>query len=524
MDGVGFSCMTYSSDVQQCDVCRATQTQLASHSPITIISAKDKSHLLQHPEGPLPRIKRIKADTTDQVRDTIQSAFSSIRTHYGGCPLCALDNQTTPHRSYDPETLLKDHRMTRSLFQDLIEELSAVIMGVCHGCGLNLKIVNGIVEHSPARTCIYSALTRLISYEIFISGRLPACIRGMDLGFLNTDDIKSFGNWLKVHPLGESVNNLTHLLYNWVTLGVLQSPAAITDIAHDPAQTQREIMVDQGENETIRQPIIRQRDINFGRTDHPKTRDLVNARSQVGLPASSSLVQGYLGQRENKPVNDKPALEVSRREVIEALSSVPREVSTQQHRSSIEGLRVQGQRTVRVGGETPRTEGGGVISTIAEKWSQFTNIIRTEFHGCSVCAVSKVQMRHGTDDSFNQMLKAHGYHDVNQFMQFERMTYFNQSQAKAICLNCSLPRRLTASMPSHQGRVCPSPRVTRALCYVAWMHRVVSSHVGGIDVSSLDPSKLQSFATWLTTASAGNPGVFNMTHFAVNMMQSNMRY
>ncbi|KAK9319043.1 hypothetical protein V1517DRAFT_333803 [Lipomyces orientalis] len=56
-DGVGFSCMTYSTDVQQCDVCRATQTQLASHSPITIISAKDKSHLLQHPEGPYQELR-----------------------------------------------------------------------------------------------------------------------------------------------------------------------------------------------------------------------------------------------------------------------------------------------------------------------------------------------------------------------------------------------------------------------------------------------------------------------------------
>ncbi|KAK9311261.1 hypothetical protein V1524DRAFT_443065, partial [Lipomyces starkeyi] len=184
------------------------------------------------------------------------------------------------------------------------------------------------------------------------------------------------------------------------------------------------------------------------------------------------------------------------------------------HSELVEG-NSQRQRRIQVGGETLTTEDRGVKSTIAEKWLQFMNIIRTEFHGCS---------RHGTDDSFYQMLKTNGYHDTNQFMQFERMTYFNQSQAKAICLNCSLPRRLTSSMPSHQGRVYPSPRVTRALCYVAWTHRVISSHVEGIDVSSLDPSNLQSFATWLTTASAENPGVFNMTHFVVNMMQSTRRY
>ncbi|KAK9312159.1 hypothetical protein V1524DRAFT_418402 [Lipomyces starkeyi] len=113
---------------------------------------------------------------------------------------------------------------------------------------------------------------------------------------------------------------------------------------------------------------------------------------------------------------------------------------------AVEGSLRQGR--VPVGGETLTPEDKGVKSTIAEKLLQFMNIIRTEFHGCSICAVSKVQQRHGTDDSFNQMLKAHGYHDTNQFMRFEMMTYFNQSQAKATCLNCSLPRRLTSRIQS----------------------------------------------------------------------------
>jgi hypothetical protein len=315
--------------------------------------------LLQHPEGPLLTIKRLKADTTDQVRDTIQSVFSSIRTDYGGCPFCALDNLTTLHQSYDPETLLKDHRVTRSLFGDLIEELSAGIMGVCHGCGLNLKIANGIVEHSPGRTCIYSALTRLICYEIFISGRLPACIRGMDLGFLNTDDIKSFGNWLKVHPLGESVNNLTTLLYNWVTLGLLQSPAGI----NDSAQTQREAMVDQGENETIRQPITQQRNTDLGRTDYPKTRDLAHVRSQVGLPGSSSLVQ------------------------------------VSQH-------------------------SGVTAGSVGKIWASWIRTIKEQFQGCPMCAISPQRLKHDQEDSFAERLRAHRL-DPKEFTAFEANSRFS---------------------------------------------------------------------------------------------------
>ncbi|KAK9310886.1 hypothetical protein V1524DRAFT_371986 [Lipomyces starkeyi] len=377
MDGFGFSCLTYRTDVELCDICRAAQCVLTGKS------TKESSGIVQHAEGPLPRIKRLKADTTDIVKDTIRYTFDSIIAEHGGCALCVVNNSTTRHRSYDSETLTTDHRVTKSLFADLRMQLSRAITGTCHGCGLSLRIVNGISEHTPARLCIYSVLTELICYEIFVNGRLQACIRGMNPGFLDIDDISSFGKWLKVHPIGEQVNNMTMVMYNWVTLGF-------------PADSL--------------------------------------GTNKVAKPT--------LGQSQNK-------LTDSTFRVLEHLQGA--RVST---RTAVEGSS-QRQVRVRVGGETLMADDKRVKSTIAEKWLQFMNIIRTEFHGCSICAVSKVQQRHGTDDSFNQMLKAHGYHDVNQFMRFERMTYFNQAQAKAICLNCSLPRRLTSSMPSHQGRVCP---------------------------------------------------------------------
>ncbi|KAK9482204.1 hypothetical protein V1527DRAFT_415682, partial [Lipomyces starkeyi] len=143
------------------------------------------------------------------------------------------------------------------------------------------------------------------------------------------------------------------------------------------------------------------------------------------------LVQKY-SQPQRTEQADEQSVMTDDRPVIRAAPS---------HSELAEGSS-QRQRRVRVGGETLKTEYRGVKSTIAEKWLQCMNIIRTEFHGCSLCAVSKVQQPHGTDDSFNQTLKAHGYHDSNQF---ERMTYFSQSQAKAICLNCSLPRILTVA-------------------------------------------------------------------------------
>ncbi|KAK9357803.1 hypothetical protein V1504DRAFT_442607 [Lipomyces starkeyi] len=435
MDGSGFSCLTY-PNAEPCDKCRATQGLLIDE-PAQIDAAVNfptNSHgRVQHPEGPIPAVKRIKTNMTYTMKEKIMEVFAIIITEYG----------KGHHRNYHWDILLEDHNVEQSVWAQLDRELTVSKNGACHGCGLSLLLVNSMSEHIPSRTCIYSMLVRLICYDIFMTGKISSYLTNMEPGFLDGKDIKSFGRWLRVCPLGQSVNNLTRMLYNW---------AALNQLVQKSSQTQRTGQV-------------------VGQSVMTDDRRVIHSHASL---SQSELVEGS-GQR---------------------------------------------QRTVRVGGETLTTEDRRVIPTIAEKWLGFINIIGTEFHGCSVCAVSKVQQRHGTDDSFNQMLKAHGYHDTNQFMQFERMTYFNQSQAKAICLNCSLPRRLTASMPSHQGRVCPSPRVTRALCYVAWTHGVISSHIEGIDVSNLDPSNLQSFATWLTTASADSSGVFNMTHFVVNMMQS----
>ncbi|KAK9482210.1 hypothetical protein V1527DRAFT_431798 [Lipomyces starkeyi] len=449
MDGSGFSCLTY-PNAEPCDKCRVTQGLLIDEDARTDAAASlptNKHRPLQYPEGPIPVIKKIKADMTYTMKEKILEVFTIIITYYGNCALCAIQHVIGRHRNCDMDILLQDHNVEQSVWAPLNEELTVSKNGSCHGCGLSLLLANGISEHIPSRTCIYSVLVRLICYDIFMTRKISSCLANMEPGFLDTRDIKSFGRWLKVCPLGESVNNLTHMLYNWATLN---------QFVQKSSQTQRTEQADGQSVMTDGRPVIYSR-----------------AASRV-----SELAEG----------------------------------------SS------QRQRRVLVGGESLTTEHRGVKPMIADKWVQFMNIIRTEFHGCSVCAVSKVQLRHGTDDSFNQTLKAHGYHDTNQYMQFERMTYFSQSQAKAICLNCSLPRRLTASMPSHQGRVYPSPRVTRALCYVAWTHRVISSHVEGTEVSSLDPSNLQSFATWLTTSSSQNPGVFNMTHFVVNMMESTMRY
>ncbi|KAK9349561.1 hypothetical protein V1523DRAFT_199853 [Lipomyces doorenjongii] len=43
----------------------------------------------------------------------------------------------------------------------------------------------------------------------------------VDPEFLDPTDIKSFARWLRVRPLGESVNNLTRILYNFAELNYI---------------------------------------------------------------------------------------------------------------------------------------------------------------------------------------------------------------------------------------------------------------------------------------------------------------
>ncbi|KAK9247034.1 hypothetical protein V1506DRAFT_102970 [Lipomyces tetrasporus] len=163
------------------------------------------------------------------------------------------------------------------------------------------------------------------------------------LGSLDTDDIKSFGNWLKVHPLGESVNNLTTVLYNWVMLGFLQSPAGI----NDSAQIQRRVMVDHGENETIRQPMIQRREIHtFAEPISQRRESPANVHPRIGLQGSSSLVLGS-------------------------------------QRSAV------------------TTGSDGKI------WASWMRKIMQEFQGCPMCAISPQRLTHDHEHSFAQVLRAH---------------------------------------------------------------------------------------------------------------------
>ncbi|KAK9481443.1 hypothetical protein V1527DRAFT_416762, partial [Lipomyces starkeyi] len=438
MDGFGFSCLTYRTDVELCDICRAAQGVLTGKS------TKESSGLVQHAEGPLPRIKRLKADTTDIVKDTIRCAFNSIITEHRGCALCALNNSTTPHRRYDSETLITDHRVTKSLFADLRVQLSRAITGTCHGCGLTLRVANGISEHTLARSCIYNVLTEVICYEIFVNGRLQTCIRDMNPGFLDIDNISSFGKWLKVHPIGEQVNNMTMVIYNWVTLGLL-ADSLETNKGAKPAQFQAD-----------------------------------------------------LGRGEM-------ASEVSRGQVVEAFGSAPRESRVLERLQGVQlstRTAVDARPSSNIRGNLPTA----VIQDVAEAWMQFMTRIQNEFHGCPICAVSKVQRQHGSDSSFNQILRAHGYHDTNDFMRFEMKTRFKVEEAQAICLSCSLPRRLVRRMKDHQGSHCPIPRAARALCYVAWKNGTVSHYIPSHYGANVQANGEEWFCKWLTGMSAEHHG------------------
>ncbi|KAK9426868.1 hypothetical protein V1505DRAFT_144429 [Lipomyces doorenjongii] len=223
MDGSGFSCLTYDK-AELCDQCRSTQKLFIDESPTadaSVKSATDKHYSLQHPEGPIPAIKRVKVDTNGPMRDRIAELLNVIINQYNGCALCALYGHNILHHSYDAHTICRDHDLTPSTLMDLATELSTSVNGSCHGCGLSLLILNGLSEHIPSRACIYAVSVRTICSDLFITGRLGLCMTNVDPEFLDPTDIKSFGRWLRVRPLGESVNNLTRILYNFAELNYI---------------------------------------------------------------------------------------------------------------------------------------------------------------------------------------------------------------------------------------------------------------------------------------------------------------
>ncbi|KAK9241524.1 hypothetical protein V1506DRAFT_465904 [Lipomyces tetrasporus] len=454
MDGSGFSCLTFGENTELCDRCWVTREQVENYRSASIQGKSIAEHSLpQHAEGPIPRLKRVRADTTGEMKDHIEEVFSWLQSEEPGCPLCAAEGQGSSRASHELNSfqdIAADHNLNDRQCTELGEELDVQLEGTCYGCGLSLQLLNGIEGHTIGRECSYRTMTRLICCDIIFNRKLATCLTGMDPTALQSGNMASCGRWLRQTALGETTNNLSRIVYNWIVLTGLEERIVYSN------QTQRTVRVS----------------------------------AETSMAEDRGMVFGRAGSSQSE---------------------------------SAKGSSSQTQRTVRVGVETLMSADREVTSTIAEKWLKFMNIIRAEFHGCSICAVSNVPQQHGSDDSFNQMFKAHGYQDVNQFMQFERMTYFDRSLAKELCFNCSLPRRLISSMQGHQGRVCPSPRATRALCYVAWKQGAISSYVHGIDVSGLDLSKLPSFCTWLIRVSAENAEVFNMTHFVVNMMLSSIR-
>ncbi|KAK9364313.1 hypothetical protein V1509DRAFT_573037 [Lipomyces kononenkoae] len=207
MDGSGFSCLTYPK-AALCDKCRSTLELVPDQRQ----GDDNKHQSLQHPEGPMPAIKRTKVDATGPMREKIVELFATIN-RYRGCPLCACNRRQQSHHDYDEETLSRDHNLSVTA----LPELSRQTKGACYGCGLSLVLVNGISPHVPSTTCIFASRVRTICNYLFTSESLSQCLTNMDPGF-DSRNVKSYARWLRDRPLGESVNNLTKLLCNWAEL------------------------------------------------------------------------------------------------------------------------------------------------------------------------------------------------------------------------------------------------------------------------------------------------------------------
>ncbi|KAK9426887.1 hypothetical protein V1505DRAFT_318458 [Lipomyces doorenjongii] len=229
MDGAGYSCLTYGGDTEICDQCRVTQHQIAAQRSMGRVHESPLP--TQHVEGPIPAIKRVKTDDIATMKDKVEAVFSSVKVQYGGCVFCALDRQVTLHGSQVPQQLLTDHGINPSLFGTLDKQLSARIEGRCYGCGLNLRLLNGMDEHISRQGCVYSTLTRLVCYDIYVRGKMMACLARLDQSAFRANDISSFGKWLRMHPVGQSVNNLTRVVYNWMQLEHLDGARGSTNTA-----------------------------------------------------------------------------------------------------------------------------------------------------------------------------------------------------------------------------------------------------------------------------------------------------
>ncbi|KAK9241787.1 hypothetical protein V1506DRAFT_549616 [Lipomyces tetrasporus] len=150
-------------------------------------------------------------------------------------------------------------------------------------------------------------------------------------------------------------------------------------------------------------------------------------------------------------------------------------------------------------------------------WASWTRKIKQEFQGCPVCAISPQRLVHDHEDPFAQILKAHNL-DPKEFTAFEANSRFSMP---GLCYHCSLPKKETAGMHEHQSRQCPYPRITRALCYVAWKRGTKESYFEGLDASRVSLGNRESFARWLTGHLEGKPiPESNMTRFAVNIMKT----
>ncbi|KAK9341819.1 P-loop containing nucleoside triphosphate hydrolase protein [Lipomyces starkeyi] len=190
MDVVGFTCMTHVSNVQLCDICTATQAILSQS---------------QFPEDQTQELKSLQLP--EGLYQLLNGLSLMRRAH--SRRILKLHLVVTRHANFDAPTILDNHGIALSTFTAFNEQLSFARAGICHGCGLNLRILNGLPEYVPGKACIYTAITRLVCYEIFMNGRLSVCIKDIDRGFLDTSDIKSFGKWLNIHPLGMLVNRVT---------------------------------------------------------------------------------------------------------------------------------------------------------------------------------------------------------------------------------------------------------------------------------------------------------------------------
>ncbi|KAK9426864.1 hypothetical protein V1505DRAFT_318477, partial [Lipomyces doorenjongii] len=196
---------------------------------------------------PIPQLKRFRGDRTREMQDRIEEVFAWLQSEYRGCPLCALEGHSMTTSVHDLTSfwaIAREHNLNNAECTEFFEGLDVELEGTCYGCGLSLQVLNGIEGHIISRECSYSKVVRLICCDVIFNKKLVSCLAGTDPGALEVGRTASVTRWLKQTTLGEIVNNLTKIVYNWIELTCLEaqiiSANAVRASTSSPAVGQRE--------------------------------------------------------------------------------------------------------------------------------------------------------------------------------------------------------------------------------------------------------------------------------------------